>query len=198
MSASTQAPIIPIKSSSEPPHVIAPDAATIFSRRAAALRTAGQGPQPRRLAALPRRHQPRPARGAASPCRRWTCRTPRKSPLPASTACRPAAGAVLAAPRSPGAMTASPLSPPPSPHAPDAARKDLARLAALDAERSKPWPSACCTPSSMARMPPCCPMSAPRCRCYGPPAPPALASAKSPRSMCPASAPAAASCRSRA
>ena len=35
MSASTQSPIIPIKSSSEPPHVSAPDAANIFSRRAA-------------------------------------------------------------------------------------------------------------------------------------------------------------------
>ena len=34
MSASTQSPVIPIRSSSEPPHVLAPDAATIFSRRA--------------------------------------------------------------------------------------------------------------------------------------------------------------------
>ena len=34
MSASAPTPIIPIKSSSEPPHVIAPIAATIFATRA--------------------------------------------------------------------------------------------------------------------------------------------------------------------
>jgi FdhE protein len=34
MSATTQTPIIPIKSSSEPPHLIAPDAATVFAARA--------------------------------------------------------------------------------------------------------------------------------------------------------------------
>ena len=43
MSATSQSPIIPIKSSSEPPHVIAPDAASIFSKRALRFEQLAEG-----------------------------------------------------------------------------------------------------------------------------------------------------------
>lgn len=43
MSASAQTPIIPIKSSSEPPHVIAPDAKTIFTTRAQRFEQLAEG-----------------------------------------------------------------------------------------------------------------------------------------------------------
>ena len=133
MSASTQTPFIPIKSSSEPPHVIAPAASTIFATRAqrfdqlAAGHSLGDWLQ--FLAALSRAQhealqslQVLPLPDAAQ---LTIAREHRMPPLPAQSWPRdPAWRASLL--QIIAAVTAA---------APEPARKDLARLAGFDAER---------------------------------------------------------------
>jgi FdhE protein len=131
MSASTQAPIIPIKSSSEPPHILAPDAATLFSRRAERFDQLAKGHSLadwlRFLGAISRAQhaalQTLPALDLPDAARIAFAREHRMPPLPAQSWPRPAvwrdvlreiATAVDAAATEP-------------------ARKDLARLQALDA-----------------------------------------------------------------
>jgi FdhE protein len=131
MSASTQAPIIPIKSSSEPPHILAPDAATLFSRRAERFDQLAKGHSLadwlRFLGAISRAQhaalQTLPALDLPDAAKIAFAREHRMPPLPAQSWPRPAvwrdvlreiATAVDAAATEP-------------------ARKDLARLQALDA-----------------------------------------------------------------
>jgi FdhE protein len=131
MSASTQAPIIPIKSSSEPPHILAPDAATLFSRRAERFDQLAKGHSLadwlRFLGAISRAQhaalQALPALDLPDAAKIAFAREHRMPPLPAQSWPRPAvwrdvlreiATAVDAAATEP-------------------ARKDLARLQALDA-----------------------------------------------------------------
>jgi FdhE protein len=131
MSASTQAPIIPIKSSSEPPHILAPDAATLFSRRAERFDQLAEGHSLagwlRFLGAISRAQhaalQALPALDLPDAAKIAFAREHRMPPLPAQSWPRPAvwrdvlreiATAVDAAATEP-------------------ARKDLARLQALDA-----------------------------------------------------------------
>lgn len=131
MSASAQAPIIPIKSSSEPPHVIAPDAASLFSQRALRFEQLAEGHSLgdwlRFLGAISRAQhaalQTLPALDLPDAAKIAFAREHRMPPLPAQSWPRPAvwrdvlreiATAVDAAATEP-------------------ARKDLARLQALDA-----------------------------------------------------------------
>ena len=133
MSATTQTPIIPIKSSSEPPHVIAPDAATIFTTRAERFEKLAVGHSLgdwlRFLAAITRAQhdalQALPPPALPDAAQLALAREHRMPPLPAQSwprdpawreALRHIAAAVSAV-------------------APEAARKDLARLSTMDAER---------------------------------------------------------------
>jgi FdhE protein len=133
MSASTQAPIIPIKSSSEPPHVIAPDAATIFSRRAQRFDQLAEGHSLgdwlRFLGAISRAQhdalQVLPALDLPDAAQMGIAREHRMPPLPAQSWPRPAAWRESLA-----AITAAVTK-----FAPDVAQKDLARLAGYNAER---------------------------------------------------------------
>ncbi|NJD34549.1 MAG: formate dehydrogenase accessory protein FdhE [Betaproteobacteria bacterium] len=133
MSATTQTPFIPIKSNSEPPHVIAPDAKTIFATRAQRFDqlTAGHslGDWLRFLAALSRAQhealQSLPALPLPHSSQLALGREHRMPPLPAQSwprdpAWRKSQLQIIAAV---------------TPAAPDPARKDLARLAGFDAER---------------------------------------------------------------
>jgi FdhE protein len=133
MSASVQTPVIPIKSSSEPPHVIAPVAATIFANRAARFDqlAAGHslGDWLQFLAALSRAQhealQSLPALPLPDSIQLAVAREHRMPPLPAQswprhTAWRASLLQIIAAV---------------SPAVPEPARKDLARLAGFDAER---------------------------------------------------------------
>lgn len=133
MSATSQAPIIPIKSSSEPPHVIAPDAATLFSRRAQRFDQLAEGHSLgdwlRFLGAISRAQhaalQVLPALDLPDAAQMGVAREHRMPPLPAQSWPRPAAWRASLA-----AITAAV-----SKLAPDAAQKDLARLAGYDAKR---------------------------------------------------------------
>ncbi|MBI5790939.1 MAG: formate dehydrogenase accessory protein FdhE [Rhodocyclales bacterium] len=133
MSASTQAPIIPIRSSSEPPHVIAPDAATIFSRRAQRFDQLAEGHSLgdwlRFLGAISRAQhealQSLPALDLPGSAQMSVAREHRMPPLPAQSWPRPVAWRESLA-----AITAAVTK-----CAPDVAQKDLARLAGYDAER---------------------------------------------------------------
>jgi FdhE protein len=134
MSATTQTPIIPIKSSSEPPHVIAPDAASIFATRAQRFEQLAEGHSLgdwlRFLAAITRAQHD----ALQGPCRRRHYPMRRNWGWPENTACRrcraqswardPAWREVLV--KIASAVAAA---------APQAARTDLARLAGFDAER---------------------------------------------------------------
>ncbi len=133
MSATTQTPFIPIKSSSEPPHVIAPDAATIFATRAQRFEqlAAGHslGDWLQFLAALTRAQhealQSLPTLRLPDATQLALGREHRMPPLPAQSwprdpAWRKSLLQIIAAV---------------SPVAPEPARKDLARLAAFDAGR---------------------------------------------------------------
>jgi len=133
MSATTQTPIIPIKSGSEPPHVIAPIAATIFATRAERFEqlAAGHslGDWLQFLAALSRAQhdalQSLPALPLPDATQLALGREHRMPPLPAQSwprdpAWRKSLLQIIAAV---------------SPATPEAARKDLARLAGFDAER---------------------------------------------------------------
>lgn len=133
MSATTQTPIIPIKSSSEPPHVIAPAASAIFSTRAERFDqlAAGHslGDWLRFLGALSRAQhealQALPALPLPDAPQLALAREHRMPPLPAQSwprdpAWRAGLQQIIAA------VTSA---------APEPARKDLARLAAFDAER---------------------------------------------------------------
>jgi FdhE protein len=133
MSATTQSPIIPIKSSSEPPHVIAPDASVIFATRAQRFEqlAAGHslGDWLQFLAALSRAQhealQALPALPLPDATQLVLAREHRMPPLPAQSwprdpAWRSSLQQIIAAV---------------TPAAPEPARKDLARLAAFDAER---------------------------------------------------------------
>jgi FdhE protein len=132
MSATTQTPIIPIKSSSEPPHVIAPDATTIFATRAQRFDqlAAGHslGDWLRFLAALTRAQhqalQALPVLPLPDAAQLTLAREHRMPLLPAQSwprdpAWRQSLLQIIAAV---------------SPVAPEPARKDLARLAGYDAE----------------------------------------------------------------
>ena len=131
MSATSQAPIIPIKSSSEPPHVIAPDATNLFSRRAQRFEQLAEGHSLgdwlRFLGAISRAQhqalQAMPALDLPDAAQMGVARDHRMPPLPAQSWPRPAAWR-----DSLSAITAAV-----STIAPDAARKDLARLATYDA-----------------------------------------------------------------
>ena len=133
MSATTQTPVIPIKSSSEPPHVIAPAAATIFSTRAERFDqlAAGHslGAWLRFLGALSRAQhealQALPALPLLDATQLALAREHRMPPLPAQSW-----------PRDPAWRTGlQQIIAAVTPAAPEPARKDLARLAAFDAER---------------------------------------------------------------
>jgi FdhE protein len=133
MSATSQSPIIPIKSSSEPPHVIAPAAAMIFSTRAERFDqlAAGHslGDWLRFLAALSRAQhealQSLPALPLPDAAQLAIAREHRMPPLPAQSWPRdPAWRASLL--QIIADVTAA---------APEPARKDMARLAGFDAER---------------------------------------------------------------
>jgi FdhE protein len=133
MSATTQSPIIPIKSSSEPPHVIAPEATSIFSKRAQRFEdlAAGHslGDWLRFLAAITRAQhdalQALPAPTLPDTAQLQLAREHRMPPMPAQSWPRdPAWHAVLR-------QIATAV----SDAAPQAAREDLARLAGFDAER---------------------------------------------------------------
>jgi FdhE protein len=133
MSATTQTPVIPIKSSSEPPHVIAPDAATIFATRAAASTSsppatasatgcASSAPESRPAR---RRCKRLPALPLPDATQLALAREHRMPPLPAQSW-----------PRDPAWRTGlQQIIAAVTPAAPEPARKDLARLAAFDAER---------------------------------------------------------------
>ncbi|OHC68802.1 MAG: formate dehydrogenase accessory protein FdhE [Rhodocyclales bacterium RIFCSPLOWO2_02_FULL_63_24] len=133
MSTTTQTSIIPIKSSSEPPHVIAPDTATIFATRAQRFDqlAAGHslGDWLRFLAAITRAQhealQVLPQLSLPAAATLALAREHRMPPLPAQSwprdpAWRNSLAQIIAAV---------------TPAAPEAARNDLARLAAYDAER---------------------------------------------------------------
>ncbi len=132
MSASTQSPIIPIKSSSEPPHVIAPDAATIFSRRAARFDQLADGHSLgdwlRFLGAISRAQhtalQALPVLDLPGTAQMALAREHRMPPLPAQSWPRPAVWRDVLR----DIATAI------QPDAAEAARSDLARLKKLDAE----------------------------------------------------------------
>jgi FdhE protein len=132
MSATSQAPIIPIKSSSEPPHVIAPDAANIFSRRAARFEqlAAGHslGDWLRFLGVISRAQhaalQTLPALDLPDAAKIAFAREHRMPLLPAQSWPRPAAWRDVLREIA-TAIDAAATEP---------ARKDLARLKALDAE----------------------------------------------------------------
>lgn len=133
MSATTQTPFIPIKSSSEPPHVIAPDATSIFATRAGRFGQLAAGHSLGDwllfLAALSRAQhaalQSLPALPLPDTEQLALARAHRMPPLPAQSwprnpAWRQSLLQIIAAV---------------SPAAPEPARQDLARLAAFDAER---------------------------------------------------------------
>lgn len=133
MSATSQTPIIPIKSSSEPPHVIAPDAAAIFATRAQRFEqlAAGHslGDWLQFLAALSRAQhaalQSLPALPLPDAEQLALARAHRMPPLPAQSW-----------PRDPAWRTSLlQIVAAVTPAAPEVARKDLARLAGFDAER---------------------------------------------------------------
>jgi FdhE protein len=133
MSASAQTPIIPIKSSSEPPHVIVPDAATTFATRARRFEQLAEGhvlgDWLRFLAALTRAQhealQSMPSLSLPDAEQLARAREHRMPPLPAQSWARdPAWRESL---RRIVAAIAD--------VAPDVARRDLDRLAAMDAER---------------------------------------------------------------
>jgi FdhE protein len=148
MSATTQTPIIPIKSSSEPPHVIAPDARRFFqparcastsSPKATASATGcassapSAAPSTLALQALPALELPDAKQLALA-------REHRMPPLPAQSW-----------PRDPAWRTACNRSSPPSRRdAPDPRAMIWRGLPPSTPSASKPWPSACCTPSSTA------------------------------------------------
>ena len=128
----TTAPIIPIRSSSEPPHVIAPDAKTIFATRAQRFEQLAEGHSLsdwlRFLAAITRAQhsalQSLPALSLPDAAQLASAREHRMPLLPAQswprdplwrTSLRQIVAAIADA-------------------APEPARKDLARLAAFDAE----------------------------------------------------------------
>ena len=132
MSASSQTPIIPIKSSSEPPHVIAPEAASVFSRRAARFEQLADGHSLgdwlRFLAAISRAQhaalQTLPAPDLPDAAQMKFAREHRMPPLPAQSWPRAAIWRdVLRA-----VATAI------EPVAAEPARNDLARLKAFDAD----------------------------------------------------------------
>jgi len=129
----TTTPIIPIKSSSEPPHVIAPDATTIFATRAQRFEHLAEGHSLgdwlRFLAAITRAQhealQALPPLALPAAATLALARDHRMPPLPAQSwprdpAWRKGLLQIISA------ITAA---------APEAARNDLVRLAALDAER---------------------------------------------------------------
>ncbi|KAF0163779.1 MAG: FdhE protein [Rhodocyclaceae bacterium] len=133
MSATTQTPIIPIRSSSEPPQVIAPDAETIFATRAQRFEQLAEGHSLgdwlRFLAAITRAQhaalQSLPALALPDANQLARAREHRMPPLPAQswprdplwqTSLRRIAAAIADV-------------------APEPARKDLARLAGYDSER---------------------------------------------------------------
>ena len=133
MSATAQTPIIPIRSSSEPPHVIAPDAKTIFATRAERFEQLAEGHTLgdwlRFLAAITRAQhealQSLPAPTLPAEAALALAREHRMPPLPAQSwprdpAWRDSLRRIVAA------VAAA---------APEPARQDLARLAGLDAER---------------------------------------------------------------
>ena len=133
MSATTQTPIIPIKSSSEPPHVIAPEAASIFSKRAQRFEQLAEGHSLadwlRFLAVITRAQhgelQALPALALPDAAHLALSREHRMPPLPAQSWPRdPAWRGVLRRIASAAAG-----------EAPQAAREDLARLVDFDAER---------------------------------------------------------------
>jgi FdhE protein len=133
MSATTQTPIIPIKSSSEPPHVIAPDAATIFAIRAQRFDQLATGHSLgdwlRFLAAITRAQhealQVLPALTLPAAATLALAREHRMPLLPAQSWPRDPVWRQSLAQIIEGISTA----------APEPARKDLARLASYDAER---------------------------------------------------------------
>lgn len=133
MSATTQTPIIPIRSSSEPPQVIEPDAETIFATRAQRFEQLAEGHSLgdwlRFLAAITRAQhaalQSLPALTLPDANQLTRAREHRMPPLPAQswprdplwqTSLRRIAAAIADV-------------------APEPARKDLARLAGYDSER---------------------------------------------------------------
>jgi FdhE protein len=133
MSASAQTPIIPIKSSSEPPHIIAPDAATIYATRAQRFEQLAEGHTLsdwlRFLAAITRAQhealQALPALSLPDAAQLARAREHRMPPLPAQSwqrdpLWRKSLLQIIAAV---------------SPAAPETARNDLTRLAGFDAER---------------------------------------------------------------
>jgi FdhE protein len=132
MSASTQAPIIPIKSSSEPPHILAPDAANLFSRRAERFDQLAEGHSLadwlRFLGAISRAQhaalQTLPALELPDAAKIAFAREHRMPPLPAQSWPRPAAWRDVLREIATAVDAA----------ATEPARKDLARLRALDAE----------------------------------------------------------------
>ena len=132
MSASDQNPIIPIKSSSEPPHVIAPDAASVFSRRAARFDQLADrhslGDWLRFLGAISRAQhdalQTLPVLDLPDAAQMKFAREHRMPPLPAQSWPRPAVWHEVL-------RTIATVI---EPAAAEPARKDLARLRALDAD----------------------------------------------------------------
>lgn len=132
MTATTQAPIIPIKSSSEPPHVIAPDAASIFATRAQRFEqlAAGHslGDWLRFLAALTRAQhaalQALPALPLPDATQLARAREHRMPLLPAQSWPRHPAWRESLRQIAAGISAA----------APEPAQKDIARLVAMDAE----------------------------------------------------------------
>ena len=133
MSASVQTPFIPIKSSSEPPHVIAPAAATIFATRAERFEQLAAGHSLsdwlQFLAALTRAQhealQSLPSLPLPDATQLALGREHRMPPLPAQSWPRDPAWRTSLL-RIIVAVTAA---------APEPARKDLARLTGFDAER---------------------------------------------------------------
>ena len=126
----TTTPIIPIRSSSEPPHVIAPDATTIFATRAQRFEQLAGGHSLgdwlRFLAAITRAQhealQSLPALALPDAAQLARAREHRMPPLPAQSWPRdPLWHTVLR--RIAGTISAA---------APEPARRDLARLSGLD------------------------------------------------------------------
>jgi FdhE protein len=131
MNATT--PIIPIKSSSEPPHIIAPDVTTIFAARAQRFEQLAEGHSLgdwlRFLAAITRAQhaalQSLPPLALPDAAQLARAREHRMPPLPAQSW-----------PRDPAWRTSLlQIIAAITPAAPEPARKDLARLAAFDADR---------------------------------------------------------------
>lgn len=133
MSASAQTTIIPIKSSSEPPHVIAPDAATIFATRAQRFEQCAAGHSLgdwlRFLAAVTRAQhaalQAMPPLALPAAATLALAREHRMPLLPAQSWPRDPVWRQSLVQIIEGISAA----------APEPARRDLARLAAYDAER---------------------------------------------------------------